>query len=155
MTVATRKEAIAKSLTLSFVVDQSPMEVFNAVTNFRGWWTGDIKGKSAEVGDVFIYRYQDIHRTTQRLVEVMPGKKVVWYVEEAYLSFTEDKEEWTGTVIEFTITPKGKKTELRFTHEGLVPSFECFDACNEGWGFYINTSLKSLITTGKGVNPAW
>ena len=150
MTVAIRKAATDKSLTFSFVVDQSPMEVFDAVTNVRGWWTGDIKGKSANVGDTFTFRYEDIHRSTQRLVEVVPGRKVVWYVEDAYLSFAEDKEEWTGTVVEFLITPKGRKTELRFTHEGLVPSFECFDACTEGWGFYINTSLKSLITTGKG-----
>ena len=155
MTVATRKESIAKSLTLSFVVDASPMQVFDAVTNVRGWWTSEIKGKSAQVGDVFTYRYEDIHRSTQRLVEVVPGRKVTWYVEDAYLSFTEDKEEWKGTVVAFEITPKGKKTELRFTHEGLVPSFECFDACTGGWDFYINTSLKSLITTGKGVKAAW
>ncbi len=108
-TVATRKEANAKSLTLSFVVDATPMEVFDAVVNVRGWWTSEIKGKSAQVGDVFTYRYGDIHRSTQRLVEVVPGKKVVWYVEDAFLSFTEDKEEWKGTVVEFLITPRARR----------------------------------------------
>jgi hypothetical protein len=33
---------------------------------------------------------------------------------------------------------------------GLVPEFECFDNCSSAWGFYINNSLKSLITTGAG-----
>jgi hypothetical protein len=42
------------------------------------------------------------------------------------------------------------KTELRFTHVGLVPAFECYGGCSDAWGFYINDSLRSLITTGKG-----
>jgi hypothetical protein len=44
----------------------------------------------------------------------------------------------------------GKNTELRFTHVGLVPAFECYGGCAGAWGFLINDSLRSLITTGKG-----
>jgi uncharacterized protein YndB with AHSA1/START domain len=150
MTTATQTRAKAQSFSTSFLVNQSPMEVFNAVTNVRGWWSGEIKGKTEKAGDVFSYRYQDLHRTTQRIVESVPGERVVWQIEAAYLSFTDDKEEWKGTKVVFEITPKGRKTELRFTHEGLVPKFECFEACSEGWGFYIDTSLKNLIVTGKG-----
>ena len=50
-----------------------------------------------------------------------------------------------GTDIE-----KGDKTEFRFTHVGLVPAIECYGDCSGAWGFYINDSLRSLITTGKG-----
>jgi hypothetical protein len=32
----------------------------------------------------------------------------------------------------------------------LVPAFECYGNCSGAWGFYINDSLRSLITTGKG-----
>jgi hypothetical protein len=35
-------------------------------------------------------------------------------------------------------------------HRGLVPEFECFEACSSAWGFYVNGSLKRLITTGRG-----
>ncbi|HEY2627854.1 MAG TPA: SRPBCC domain-containing protein [Usitatibacter sp.] len=150
MTTATRIRPKAKSFSTSFLVSQSPTEVFNAVTNVRGWWSYDIKGKTEKAGDVFSFRYQDIHRTTQRIVEAVPGERVVWQIDAAYLSFTEDKEEWKGTKVVFDITPKGKKTELSFTHDGLVPKFECFTACSEGWTFFIATSLKKLITTGKG-----
>src|SRR5262249_35631809 len=66
------------------------------------------------------------------------------------LSFPEDKTEWNGTKVIFEIARKGNKTEVRFTHEGLVPDYQCFDKCSSAWGFYINGSLKSLITTGKG-----
>ena len=33
---------------------------------------------------------------------------------------------------------------------GLVPEYECFNVCSNAWGFYVKTSLRSLITTGKG-----
>jgi hypothetical protein len=39
---------------------------------------------------------------------------------------------------------------VRFTHRGLVPAFECFELCSDGWSFYIKDSLRKLITTGKG-----
>ncbi len=57
--------------------------------------------------------------------------------------------EWKGTDIVFEITRQGDKTELRFTHVGLVPAFECYGDCSGAWGYYINDSLHSLITTGK------
>jgi hypothetical protein len=69
---------------------------------------------------------------------------------DSYLSFPEDKTEWNGTKVIFEIARKGDKTEVRFTHEGLVPDYQCFDKCSSAWGFYINDSLKSLITTDKG-----
>ena len=74
---------------------------------------------------------------------------MVWLVSDARLKFTKDKTEWTGTEITFEISEKGGKTEIRFTHLGLVPEAECFNACSNAWGFYINGSLRSLIATGK------
>jgi hypothetical protein len=66
------------------------------------------------------------------------------------LSFTEDTSEWTGTEIIFGISKDRGKTEIRFTHRGLVSEFECFNDFSNGWNFYINGSLPSLIATGKG-----
>ena len=77
----------------------------------------------------------------------------MWHVVDARLTFVEDQTEWNGTDVVFEIAPKGDKTELRFTHAGLVPSVECYDGCSGAWGFYVNESLRSLrslITTGKG-----
>ena len=50
----------------------------------------------------------------------------------------------------FEIARKGDKTEVRFTHFGLVPAYECFNVCSDAWGKYIRGSLRDLITTGKG-----
>jgi uncharacterized protein YndB with AHSA1/START domain len=139
-----------KNYTTSFLVDQSPEQVFAAINNVRGWWSGEIDGRTDKLGAEFTYRYQDVHRSTQRITELVPGKKVVWHVLDAKINFVKDKAEWNGTDIIFEITKKGHKTDLRFTHVGLVPAIECYGKCAGAWGFYINDSLRSLITTGKG-----
>jgi hypothetical protein len=139
-----------QSLTTSFTVDQTPEEAFDAINNVRGWWSGEIDGRTDKLGEVFTYRYKDVHRTTQKITEFVPGKRVVWHVTDAELSFVKDKTEWNGTDIVFDIAKKDGKTEVRFTHVGLVPAFECYGGCSGAWGFYINDSLRNLITAGKG-----
>ena len=139
-----------QSLTLAFTVDQTPEEVFAAINNVRGWWSGEIDGRTDKLGEEWTYHYKDVHRTTQKITEFVPGKKVVWHVLDAQLNFVKDKTEWNGTDIVFEITPKDDKSELRFTHVGLVPAFECYGGCSGAWGFYINDSLRNLIIAGKG-----
>ncbi|HLQ58672.1 MAG TPA: SRPBCC domain-containing protein [Gemmatimonadales bacterium] len=139
-----------KNLTSTFTVDQTPEEAFAAINNVRGWWSGEIEGSTDKLGDEFTYRYQDVHYSKQKITEMIPGKKVVWLVLDSYLNFIEDKSEWNGTKITFEIAKEGDKTEVHFTHVGLVPDHECYGACSNAWGTYINGSLRSLITTGKG-----
>jgi hypothetical protein len=139
-----------RDFTLTFSVDRTPEEVFGAVTNVRGWWSQGLEGHSAKVGDEFTYRYRDLHRSTHRVIEAIPGKRVVWRTLDADLSHAKDRTEWNGTEARFEIARKGDKTELRFTHVGLVPEFDCFEACSSGWSFYVGDSLRRLITTGKG-----
>ena len=133
----------------TFTVNQSPEEAFAAINNVRGWWSGKIDGSTDKLGDEFTYRYKDLHYSKQKITELIPGKKVVWHVLDANLSFVKDKTEWKGTDIIFEIFQKGDKTEVRFTHVGLLPECECFKACSEGWSFYINGSLRDFIVTGK------
>jgi len=137
-------------LNFTFTVDQTPDEAFAAINNVRGWWSGEIEGSTDKLGDEFTYRYGDVHYSKQTITALIPGKKVVWLVLDAYLNFVEDKSEWKGTKVTFEIAEKGGKTEVRFTHVGLVPDHECYGACSNAWSSYINGSLRSLITTGKG-----
>jgi hypothetical protein len=133
-----------------FTVDQAPQVAFEAIKNFRGWWSEEIEGSTDAVGDEFTYRYKDVHRCKMKLIEAVPHKKLVWLVVDNYFNFTEDKTEWKGTSLIFDISQKGAGTEVRFTHVGLVPEYQCFDVCSNAWGTYINGSLRSLITSGKG-----
>ncbi|KAB2918967.1 MAG: SRPBCC domain-containing protein [Bacteroidetes bacterium] len=141
-----------QDLTFTLIVDQTPEVVFNAVNNVRGWWSETLEGDSEKLNDEFIYRYQDMHYSKQRLVEVVPNQKVVWLVLDSYLSFIEDKTEWTGTKISFEITREQDKTQLLFTHHGLNPEVECYNACFDGWSHYIKGSLVELIAKGEKVS---
>jgi hypothetical protein len=140
----------SQNLTFTITVDQTPEEAFAAINNVRGWWSGDIDGNTDELAAEWTYRYKDIHYSKQRITELVPGKRVAWLVVDSYLNFVEDKKEWNGTEITFEITSKGDQTEVSFSHLGLNSQVECFDDCSSAWGFYINTSLRNLIATGKG-----
>jgi hypothetical protein len=138
-----------QGFTTSFTVDHTPDEVFSAVNNVRGWWSGEVDGDTDRLGGEFTYRYKDMHMSKQQVTELVPGKKVVWHVADAELTFVKDKTEWIGTDIVFDIAKKGDKTELRFTHFGLVPAFECYGGCSGAWGALVDGNLRKLITTGK------
>jgi hypothetical protein len=139
-----------RDFTTSFTVDQSADDVFAAVSNPRGWWSEEIKGRTDKLNDEFTYRLDDVHQCKMSVTQAIPGKKLVWLVLDNYFSFTDDKSEWKGTEIAFDISTSGDKTEVRFTHRGLVREYECFDVCSNAWGSYINGSLRNLITTGTG-----
>jgi len=139
----------------SCTVEQSPEQVYAAILDVGSWWTGQVEGRADEVGAEFSYRHPPQHYSLQRVVELDPGRRVVWRVTDSQLSFISEPGEWTGSEIEFDIAPAASGTELRFTHVGLVPDVECYGACSTGWLHYINGGLRSLITTGAGLPDPW
>ncbi len=138
-----------QGFTTSFSVAQTPEEVFKAINNVRGWWSGEIDGDTGKLGAEFTYRYKDFHRTKQKITELSPGKRVVWRVLDSNLNFVKEKSEWTGTDIVFEISKKDGKTEVRFTHVGLVPRIQCYGDCSGAWGTLVNENLRKLITMGR------
>ncbi|MBS1730447.1 MAG: SRPBCC domain-containing protein [Bacteroidetes bacterium] len=140
------------SFTTSFIVEQSPEKVFNSINDVRGWWSEEIEGKTDVLHADFFYHYKDVHLCKMQIVELIPNKKVVWFVKDNEFNFVKDKTEWKGTKIVFEIEKIGDKTQLAFTHHGLVKEYECYNVCEDAWTNYIQGSLKNLIITGKG-NP--
>ncbi len=136
--------------TSTILVDQSPEQAFKAILNVRGWWSEDIEGSTDKLNEEFEYHYEDVHYCKMKLIELVPNKKAVWLVLDNLFNFTKDKSEWKGTKISFEISEKNNKTQIRFTHIGLVPAYECYDICQNAWTNYIQESLRDFIMTGKG-----
>jgi uncharacterized protein YndB with AHSA1/START domain len=84
-----------KDFTTTFSVGHSPQEVFDAIKNVRGWWSEEIDGSTDKLGAEFKFHHKDVHRSTQKITDLVPGKKVVWHVSEAKLNFVKNKTEWT------------------------------------------------------------
>lgn len=65
-----------------------------------------IDGDSNRVGAEFTYSHGDVHSSTRRVTEFVPGKRVVWSVVDTDLSFLKHRNEWTGTDIVFDLATK-------------------------------------------------
>lgn len=139
-----------EDFTTEITVDATPEQVFKAVNNVRGWWSENIEGSTGKLNDEFLYHYQDVHRCKIKITEIETNTRVTWHVLDNYFKFTTDKTEWKDTYITFELSKKGGKTVLKFTHKGLVPTYECYQVCHDAWTHYIQGSLKMLITTGAG-----
>lgn len=138
-----------------FTVDKTPAEVIAAINNVRAWWSGEITGETDRIDAEFTYSVPGVHRSTQKITEIIPNKKIVWHVLDASLSFVKETDEWKETDIVFEIGVKGSKTEVRFHHKGLVPDLECYDACSNAWNLLINGNLFRFIITGEVQPSPW
>lgn len=130
------------------VVNASPEQAFNGINQVRSWWGDNIEGRTDQLNNEFIYR--DKYLTAKMRITHFTMQKIVWEVLETHNEFFDHSTEWDGTKIIFEIVEKAGKTSITFTHEGLVPQFECFNVCSNSWDFFITSSLKNLIETGKG-----
>jgi uncharacterized protein YndB with AHSA1/START domain len=139
-----------QSYTTEFTVEQTPEQAFAAIADVRAWWSGNIDGITDQPDAEFTYRYQDIHYSKQRITELVPGQRIVWQVLDSNLDFTDDPREWVGSTLVFELTPAADGTSVHFSHVGLTPESECYDKCSAAWDFYVNGSLKQLITQGSG-----
>ena len=140
-----------QDFTTTISVGQTPAEAYKTILNVRAWWSGlydeSFKGSSEKVGDEFSFLAGGgVHYTKQKLVELVPNRKVVWLVTDANLSFVDTTDEWNDTRISFDISEESGKTKIVFTHIGLVPEFECYDSCAPAWTQYIQEQLTAAIT---------
>ncbi len=133
----------------TILVDQTSQQAFNVINDVRGWWTTVFEGSTKKVNDVFTVRFGETY-ITSKVIELVADKKIAWQVIDCHKHWLKDKKEWMDTQMSWEISTKADKTQITFTHIGLVPGIECYNGCEKAWNFYINESLFKLLTEGKG-----
>ena len=80
-----------KDFTSTITVDQTPKAAYNAIKNFRAWWSEEIEGPTDQLNEEFFYHYKDIHLCKMKPIEMVPDKKIVYHVLENEFNFVKDK----------------------------------------------------------------
>lgn len=139
------------SFSAALQVDRPPEAVYDAIIDPRKWWSENVMGDAGQVGAEFEFDSPGHHLWKFRVVEAVRPTTVRWQVtDDSSTDFVADPTEWNGTEVRFEIASHGNGTRLLFTHHGLIPDFECFEACSLGWTGYIQQSLRDLVTSGTG-----
>jgi uncharacterized protein YndB with AHSA1/START domain len=76
-----------KNFTATIEVAKSPEEVFTCLTHdVAKWWGGkDFEGSSEKLNDEFVIHHPHAHYSKQKLIEIIPSKRIVWLVTESTL----------------------------------------------------------------------
>ena len=126
-------------------------EAIKKISNVQEWWGVNFSGSSEKRNDKFVVKMSGDSFFDFTVTELIPGKRIVWLVTDCNMPWYSDKKEWANTKLIFDLDEHNDVTELNFTHEGLTPEVECYKDCASGWTHWIQTSLFSYLTTGKGV----
>jgi hypothetical protein len=139
----------------TITVNATSEEAMRKISQVNHWWKTDFYGSAEKLNDKFTVPFGELNGEKSFVdfvvSEFVPNKKVVWKVTNCNLPWFKDKTEWNNTEVVFQISPDGNKTKIDFTHIGLVPGVECYDACEKGWDGHVTNSLVSFINNGKGM----
>lgn len=141
-----------QSYTKEFSVSVNAEAVYKAITReIDKWWTTDTN-EAVDVNDVLTVRFGEPYFMSLEIEKCIPNTMLVWKVVGANMFIdggATNNDEWVGTRIQWDITETESGSEVSLLHEGLVPSFECYDTCKNGWVYFLG-SLKDYLDTGMG-----
>jgi hypothetical protein len=84
-------------------------------------------------------------------MEQNPATRMVTVTGTGTKSNRQNTNAWEGTTITFTLTPAQHHTQLLdAAHTGYRES-PCYEVCRQAWEYFIGTSLKQYLETGKGM----
>jgi hypothetical protein len=135
----------------AIVADVTPKEAFDKISHVSEWWATNFEGSSEKLNDIFTVRFASGDMYKVKVSEFIPDKRIVWQVIDSHQSWVANVTEWTGTKILWEVSAQKDSTQIDMTHIGLVPSFECYDKCIQGWDFLLHKSLIKLLTENKGL----
>jgi Activator of Hsp90 ATPase homolog 1-like protein len=138
-----------QDFSLSLTVNASAKETMKRISQVDLWWAKNFKGQAGKLNDEFSVHFGDTY-VDFRISEAISDRKIVWRVTDCNLHWIDDKKEWNGTEVIWSLAEKDGKTRIDFVHKGLTPASECYGSCKPGWTHHIKDSLVKLIEKGKG-----
>src|SRR6516162_5694516 len=86
--------------TVAIEVAKSPKDIFNHLLHdIAEFWPEDVEGEGSKLNDEFIFKTGNSHYSKNKVIELVPNKKLVWLVTDSYRKM--DNFEWTGTKMIF------------------------------------------------------
>jgi len=122
----------------SFTAAVTPKEAFEGINNISGWWAKHLEGSTKELHDIFTARFGETF-VTMKIIESIPGKKIVWQVTDCNLHWQDDKTEWNDTRIVWEITAADGAVRIDMTHIGLVTMLYYLPSLDQTLVMYDNT----------------
>jgi hypothetical protein len=109
---------IKTTYSVSVELTKSGSDVFDHLINLTNWWPEEFEGEKLKPGSEFVLKTGDSHCSKNKVLEFIPGKKLIWLTTESIRK--SDSFDWSGTKMIFEITPKSSTTILTFTYDGPV-----------------------------------
>jgi hypothetical protein len=139
-----------KDVNCNISVNVTPHQAIEAINNVSGWWATNVTGNTQKLNDVFMVRFGKTFAAV-KVVEIIPGKKLVWLITDCDLPLFQNPKEWLNTKLIWEVSSESNKTIVTMTHDGLTPDKSCYEDCKKGWTYYVSESLQKLISIGKGM----
>jgi hypothetical protein len=146
-----RGQKMLEDYSNTFETNAEPKFVFKALTEqIDLWWTTSTN-KAKKVNDELKVEFGNNTFKLMRVVSVYPDQSLAWQVIEAHINHEElnNKNEWVGTIIRWTIHSIDNGSQIEFVHKGLTTKMECWGICSNGWDYFLG-SLKAFLNSGKG-----
>jgi len=144
---------MSTNYTHEIIVSNTPEKTFIALTaGFNKWWTTDCNFIS-KVRDKITFKFGTSY-WVMLAINLIPKRLVELECIEAHHVHdglpSSILNEWKGSKLIWEIHRQEDKTKIVFTHEGLVPSLECYKICEQGWDYFFVNSLQQYLDTGEG-----
>lgn len=141
------QNCITTNYSVEIELAKSPNYVFTHLINLKSWWPEDFEGEDIKLNSEFVFTAGDSHYSKNKVVEFIPGSKVVWLTTKGIRK--SDNFEWTGTKMIFELTPTGDNTILKFTYDGVVLENE-YDRLVQICNMTIKEMFYNFLVNGKG-----
>ncbi|MDT0608146.1 hypothetical protein [Croceitalea rosinachiae] len=137
----------------SVLISGSNDKIFGALTVGIDKWWGEVNQQANNLGSIFKVSFGEAFWVF-KVTHLERDSTITWECIESnqvHAGLKGVREEWLGTKLHWNITSKDNQTtNVDFLHEGLVPTFNCYDVCSKAWDYFITDSLKSYIEEGIG-----